>query len=195
MPRAISSSAPVGSCIDLPTTTAPAGYLYCDGTAVSRTIYAGLFAVIGISHGHGDGTTTFNVPDRRGYFARGVDNGAGRDPDTSSRTAMNPGGNTGDNVGSVQPSGFDSHAHPYSGTSGGPNSVSHSHNYGQAGGATTAISTGNVAFYNTTTLQVTSDEIDNGLATHTHSVSGVTTAEGGNESRGINAYTNVFIRY
>lgn len=46
-------------------TTAPAGYLACDGTAVSRTTYAALFAAIGTLHGAGDGSTTFNVPDLR----------------------------------------------------------------------------------------------------------------------------------
>lgn len=44
---------------------APAGYLMCDGSAVSRTNYSALFAVIGTKHGAGDGSTTFNVPDRR----------------------------------------------------------------------------------------------------------------------------------
>jgi hypothetical protein len=83
-------------------TVAPAGWLLCDGSAVSRTTYAALFGVIGISCGQGDGSTTFNIPDLRGQFLRGVDGGVGRDPDTGARTAMNTGGNTGDNVGSVQ---------------------------------------------------------------------------------------------
>jgi microcystin-dependent protein len=83
-------------------TTAPTGYLLCDGTAVGRVTYAALFAVIGSAFGSGDGTSTFNVPDLRGRFLRGKDGGATRDPDRASRTAMNSGGNTGDNVGSVQ---------------------------------------------------------------------------------------------
>jgi len=44
----------------------PAGYLLCDGRAVSRTTYSALFAVIGIQHGSGDGSSTFNLPDPRG---------------------------------------------------------------------------------------------------------------------------------
>jgi microcystin-dependent protein len=80
----------------------PAGWLLCDGTAVSRTTYAGLFQVIGILHGGGDGTQTFNLPDYRGQFQRGVDDGTGRDPDAASRTAASQGGATGDMVGSVQ---------------------------------------------------------------------------------------------
>jgi len=61
-------------------TTAPAGYLMCDGSAVSRVTYADLFAVIGTTYGVGNGTTTFNVPDLRGEFIRGFDAGRGADP-------------------------------------------------------------------------------------------------------------------
>ena len=45
----------------------------------SRTTYANLFNVIGTSFGAGNGSTTFNVPDLRGYFIRGWDNGKGTD--------------------------------------------------------------------------------------------------------------------
>lgn len=41
----------------------PSGFLECDGSAVSRTTYAALFAVVGTNYGVGDGSTTFNVPD------------------------------------------------------------------------------------------------------------------------------------
>ena len=57
---------------------APAGWLECNGSAVSRTTYAALFAAIGTEYGVGDGTTTFNLPDLRGEFMRGWDNGRGR---------------------------------------------------------------------------------------------------------------------
>lgn len=46
--------------------TAPAGWLICDGSAVSRTTYADLFAAIGTTYGAGDGSTTFNLPDFSG---------------------------------------------------------------------------------------------------------------------------------
>lgn len=58
---------------------APAGYLECDGAAISRTTYADLFAAIGTAWGVGDGTTTFNLPDLRGEFLRGWDHGRGVD--------------------------------------------------------------------------------------------------------------------
>jgi len=60
-------------------TTAPSGYLKANGAAVSRTTYARLFAEIGTSEGPGDGSTTFNLPDMRGEFIRGWDDGRGVD--------------------------------------------------------------------------------------------------------------------
>jgi microcystin-dependent protein len=102
--------APSGSITMFGGTAAPMGYLLCDGTAYSRTTYAALFTAIGTAYGVGDGSTTFNVPDFRGIFPRGVDNGAGNDPDTLSRTAVN-GGNSGDNVGSLQQNAYPVHSH------------------------------------------------------------------------------------
>lgn len=52
-----------GSILEWGGTTAPAGYLLCDGSAVSRTTYADLFDVTGTRFGSGDGSTTFNLPD------------------------------------------------------------------------------------------------------------------------------------
>lgn len=57
------------------TTSAPTGYLLCDGAAVSRTTYADLFAVISTTYGVGDGSTTFNVPDLKGKVPVGRDSG------------------------------------------------------------------------------------------------------------------------
>lgn len=51
---------------------APAGYLICDGSAVSRTTYSALFDAIGTTFGSGDGSTTFNIPDLSGRVAMGV---------------------------------------------------------------------------------------------------------------------------
>ena len=59
-------SLPVASSIEGYWTTAPQGFLFEDGSAVSRTLYADLFAVIGTTFGSGDGATTFNLPDSRG---------------------------------------------------------------------------------------------------------------------------------
>lgn len=62
---------PSGVVFPFAGTTAPYGYLICDGRAISRTDYADLFMMIGTSHGIGDGSTTFNLPDYRGNFLRG----------------------------------------------------------------------------------------------------------------------------
>lgn len=59
--------------------TAPTGWLKANGAAVSRTTYATLFAAIGTTFGAGDGSTTFNLPDLRGEFIRGWDDGRGVD--------------------------------------------------------------------------------------------------------------------
>ena len=52
--------------------TAPQGWLMCDGSAVSRNTYARLFEIIGTTYGAGDGETTFNLPDLRGRVVTGV---------------------------------------------------------------------------------------------------------------------------
>lgn len=56
------NSNPTGGLMMWPTATAPSGWLLCNGTAISRTTYAALFAVIGTTFGSGDGSTTFNLP-------------------------------------------------------------------------------------------------------------------------------------
>lgn len=103
--------------------SAPTGYLLCDGSLVSRTTYSALYAIVGNRHGSGDGSTTFRVPDYRGRFHRGRDGGQNTDPDRTSRIAMNTGGATGDNVGSIQADAFEQHTHTIScaATAGGAN--------------------------------------------------------------------------
>lgn len=91
-------------------TSAPTGYLLCDGTSYLRATYPSLYTAIGNAYGSAD-STHFNVPDLRGLFARGVDNGAGNDPNTLTRTTANTGGNSGDNVGSLQADAFQGHWH------------------------------------------------------------------------------------
>jgi microcystin-dependent protein len=78
----------------------PTGWLICNGQPVSRTGYAQLFAILGTFWGTGDGSTTFNLPDFRGEFLRGLDNGRGID--------------IGRQFGSFQADEFRSHTHGYS---------------------------------------------------------------------------------
>ena len=63
---------PVGMIVAFGGTAAPTDWLLCDGSAVSRTTYADLFAVIGTAFGSGDGSTTFNLPDLREATTKGV---------------------------------------------------------------------------------------------------------------------------
>ena len=67
--------APTGMITQFAGATAPNGWLICDGTAVSRTTYSALFAVIGTSYGAGNGSTTFGVPDLRGRVPVGKNSG------------------------------------------------------------------------------------------------------------------------
>lgn len=76
---------------------APAGWLACHGGAVSRADYSALFAAVGTLFGAGDGVTTFNLPDLRGEFLRGVDAGRGVDEGRS--------------LGSFQGDAYKAHSH------------------------------------------------------------------------------------
>ncbi len=70
-----------GTVLAYASSIVPAGWLECNGAELSRTTYANLFAVVGETYGAGDSSTTFNLPDLRGGFIRGFDNGAGVDAD------------------------------------------------------------------------------------------------------------------
>ena len=63
----------IGTIFQYPGTTAPTNYMICDGSTISRTTYADLFAVIGTTYGAGDGSTTFNIPDLKGKVVVGLD--------------------------------------------------------------------------------------------------------------------------
>jgi microcystin-dependent protein len=71
---------PVGCIMPFAGIIAPAGWLWCDGSAVSRTAYSDLFGVISSLYGAGDGSTTFNVPDMRGRVPVCQDNMSGNTP-------------------------------------------------------------------------------------------------------------------
>jgi microcystin-dependent protein len=106
-----SGDVPTGSIMAYMGTNAPAGWLLCDGTPVGRIQYARLYAVIGVANGSGDGMNTFNLPDLRGMFLRGLDGTAGIDPEKDTRTAAKPGGNAGNALGSLQQDQFKAHNH------------------------------------------------------------------------------------
>lgn len=88
---------PAGAVMFFAMATAPAGWLFANGAAVSRTLYANLFAAIGVTYGPGNGSTTFNLPNLNGQFIRGWDASGAVDP--------------GRVLGSTQAQSFASHNH------------------------------------------------------------------------------------
>ena len=156
---------PPGTVVAYMGTTAPAGWLLCNGASVSRSTYASLYAVIGNASGSAD-ANSFNVPDFRGRFLRGWDNAIGRDPDRASRTAMATGGNAGDAIGSIQTDAIQSHTHAYNtpttANRDGGTGATYSNREGAVASTTGAVSAG---------------------------------ARTSNETRPINAYVNYIIKY
>ena len=112
---------PAGAIVYFAMNTPPSGWVKADGTAVSRTTYAALFAAIGTTFGVGDGSTTFNLPDIRGEFMRGWDDGRGVD-----------GGRA---FGSAQSSQNLAHTHTVTAVPGGNNYTAGSPGGGIAAGA------------------------------------------------------------
>ncbi len=107
-----SNNTPIATIISSANPATPSGYLYCNGQAVSRSTYASLFAIIGTTYGSGDGSTTFNLPDYRGYFLRGMNDASGVDPDAATRTNSGN-GTSGDNLGTKQTDQVKAHTHTY----------------------------------------------------------------------------------
>jgi microcystin-dependent protein len=93
----VQSAIAAGHIMFFASASAPTGYLKANGSAISRTAYASLFSAIGTTFGAGDGSTTFNLPDLRGEFLRGFDDGRGVD--------------AGRGFGSPQSDLYKSHAH------------------------------------------------------------------------------------
>ncbi|MFG6139516.1 phage tail protein [Halomonas sp. B23F22_10] len=117
---------PAGAVMGFPFTNAPAGWLKCNGAAVSRSAYADLFAAIGTTFGAGDGSTTFSLPDYRGEFPRWLDDGRGIDSGRGIAEAQGDQNKAHDHGGSTD---NDTHSH-----SGSTNNDTHNHsgytNYG-----------------------------------------------------------------
>lgn len=100
--------------------TAPDGWLLCDGSNVSRTTYADLFAVIGTTYGAGDGTSTFGLPNLHQRFPRGTNTAnMGSTGGANTHTHNNP---------STSNTGAHAHNNPSTGNAG-----AHSHNQGNTG--------------------------------------------------------------
>ena len=174
---ALNNLIPVGAVLPYPTDTVPAGWLHCNGQSVATADYPALFAKIGYKYG-GSGAY-FNLPDYRGEFLRGDDDGAGTDPDVSSRTDRGD-GTTGGEVGTKQGSQYGSHTHGATAGTGG------AHFHGTDGHALFGITAG--AGVNSTVLigvgSGTGGHTTDTHSGHTHPVT--VSASGGNETRSRN---------
>jgi microcystin-dependent protein len=95
---AIASLRPVGEVTAYGGTSAPSGWLLCDGSAISRTTYSSLFTAISTTYGVGDGSTTFNIPDIRGRVIAGQDDMGGT---SANRLTNQTGGLDGDTLGAT----------------------------------------------------------------------------------------------
>jgi microcystin-dependent protein len=128
---------PAGAVEMFARSTPPVGWLKANGATVNRVTYAALFAAIGGTFGAGDGSTTFQLPDLRGVFLRGLDDGKGIDVGRTLGTAQEDGIASHTHSVAAINTGYVSadHTHVASGTTGG-NSVSHTHTFSDASSAT-----------------------------------------------------------
>lgn len=92
------------------------GWLICDGRLVSTNTYEQLYTLIGNSYGTSEEMDRFYIPDCRGLFVRGVNQDSENDPEANTRIYQNEGGNTGNEVGTVQNDEFKSHLHDINAT-------------------------------------------------------------------------------
>lgn len=179
--------------------TPPEGWIRANGAAVSRTLFARLFAKIGTRYGAGDGVTTFNVQDARGRFLRVLDDGKGLD--------------TGRTRGSLQAD--DNKSHTHTATSGDAGAHTHTANTAAGGDHTHQVKEGQVAAPITAAELLTSgDDMTSGInnysttsnsGSHTHPITvvGVTdhshlitvNATGGTETRPLNIAFPVYVKY
>lgn len=127
---------PIGTLLDFAGQNAPSGFLVCDGSAVSRTTYANLFAVLGENFGSGDGSTTFNLPDMRGRASFGVGT-----LNTNTQPSIPLGATGGENAHTLVTAEIPAHTHTDSGhghTDSGHGHVmydpGHAHNSPSSGG-------------------------------------------------------------
>jgi microcystin-dependent protein len=127
---------PTGTVVPFAANSAPSGWVLCNGGLYGRTSgdpspQPNLFGVIGTTYGAGDGLTTFAVPDLRGMFVRGFDNGRGIDPlrvfGTTQADAFKSHNHTGLTGGATA-----NHSHSFSGTT-GTDSPDHTHAYSVTG--------------------------------------------------------------
>lgn len=188
---------PVGAVVPFFGTVAPAGWLLCNGASVATATYPELFAIMG--YACGGGGPNFNLPDTRGRFLRGVDGGAGNDPDAGTRLVSASGGNAGNAVGSLQTNQVQAHGH-------GVNDLGHGHSITDPGhfhgpSTITSVNGGSAGaglasppFTGFSVSQVITGNSGTGIAIN-NNVTGISIqTTGGNETRPVNLYVNYIIK-
>lgn len=173
------SGTPIGAIIWTAHSSVDTGYLKCNGQAVSRTTYAALYAKLGDAYGEGDGSTTFNVPDLRGEFIRGYDDGRGVD--------------TGRTLGSAQTDSLKAHTHT-AGTLVAASGGSHTHTIDGASGTTGEVSPASSEFDMLRDRLSATSATTEAAGTHTHTISGSTGSSGANETKPRNVALQAVIK-
>lgn len=103
---------PIGVIMPYAGASAPTGYLFCDGDAVSRATYSDLFGIIGVTYGAGDGSTTFALPDLRGRVIAGQDDMGGSSANTlTNAQADQLGGTLGNETHTLTTTELPAHTH------------------------------------------------------------------------------------
>ena len=167
----VGNQMPPGAVQAFAMSTAPTGWLECDGSAISRVTYAALFTNISTLYGIGDGSTTFGLPDYRGQFLRGWDHGRGVD--------------AGRTIGSAQADLLASHAHTASSAVTDPGHL-HSVN------PVVTTPGGNFSFGTASNAAYAS--INSGASTTGITVATTVNANGGSETRPKNAAVMMCIK-
>jgi microcystin-dependent protein len=112
---------PTATIVPWSDSSVPSGFLECDGSAVSRSTYAALFAIVGTTYGSGDGSTTFNVPDLQDNVAVGK-SGTKALASTGGANTVSSTGNVGGSTAnaSLSTAQLASHSHPGAGNPSAP---------------------------------------------------------------------------
>ena len=167
------SGLPAGTIVQWPGATAPANWMIADGSAISRTTYASLFAAIGVQYGVGDGSTTFNLPDLKGRVVAGLD---------SSQVEFNTLGELGGvKTHTLTTAEIPSHTHTFSGTT--TTDGAHTHTFGANQNGVLTHATGGGGYSAGFTNQGAGEMLfyrtmDTGAGTHSHTYSGTTASAG-----------------
>lgn len=174
---------PIGGITMWGGSSAPDGWLICNGAQVSRTTYQTLFTIIGTTYGVGDGSTTFNLPDLQQRFplgkaAAGTGSTLGATGGTIDHTHSVPAISAHSHTFSASPTTSSDGSHDHGGSTGSGGSHNHTGSTSSDGGHTHSYSGTTSDGSNVTDFAGTSGSVFSSDAGHTHSYSGNTSSDG-----------------